>query len=252
MIDFTVKTLLPLKERIQLSIQRSFSFLGMLITFPFAWIYFVVYSRYRVRHLKPIRKEFKAMSQQCTGPMLICSNHLTFIDSIILLSVFGSIWNYIFRFKAFAWNFSKQSHLKNNLFFRIVCYLSKCVVIDSSASSHIPIKKAAYLLSRGEYLMIFPEGKRSKTGRVDTEDFMYGVGQLLRNAPTSRVLCVYLRGSSQTKSSKFPAKGDTFSCSLKLIHPQTIYQGLRADRDLATQIIQTLSHMEHEYFSRNA
>src|SRR5690606_37039046 len=99
---------------------------------------------------------------------------------------------------------------------------------------------------------IFPEGGRSRTGRVDTENFAYGVGQLLLAVPEARVLCVYLRGRKQTGHSDWPQRGDEYAVDLEVFRPATVEQGLRGARDLATQVVQKLAEMERRHLGSSA
>ena len=98
--------------------------------------------------------------------------------------------------------------------------------------------------------MIFPEGGRSRIGRVDTENFSYGVGSILQEYPEARVLCVFFRGRQQMDFSTLPARGDEFYVDLRLLRPESKDQGLRGARDISTQIIQALAEMEKEYFRK--
>jgi 1-acyl-sn-glycerol-3-phosphate acyltransferase len=84
---------------------------------------------------------------------------------------------------------------------------------------------------------------------VDTENFMYGVGRMLQETPNARVLCVFARGVGQKVYTNYPRRGESFFVRTKVIAPVTRFHGLRADRDLATQIIRQLSEMEQEYFA---
>lgn len=99
--------------------------------------------------------------------------------------------------------------------------------------------------------MIFPEGTRSRSGRVNTEDFPYGVGRLFCNVPDCRVMTVYLRGAGQKTYSKFPRYGETFVVRAEEFTPKTGLKGLRAQRECAKQIVNRLSEMEKDYFKRN-
>ncbi|MEX2571690.1 MAG: 1-acyl-sn-glycerol-3-phosphate acyltransferase, partial [Gemmatimonadota bacterium] len=138
------------------------------------------------------------------------------------------------------------------LFWRAVSFLGKCVYVTRGGPREEvrqTLGKISYLLRSGELVSIFPEGGRSRTGRVDTEDFAYGVGQVLQAVPEAKVLCVYLRGGAQEGHSDFPEKGDEYAIDLELFRPTTEMQGLRGARDLATQIVNKLAQMEERYFA---
>ena len=94
---------------------------------------------------------------------------------------------------------------------------------------------------------MFPEGGRSRSGRVDAEATADGVGRLIKEVEGCRVLCVYLRGDAQRTWSNLPARGDTFTIATRLVEPRTDLRGLRASRDLATQVVRHLVEMERDY-----
>lgn len=244
---------LSLKEKTGLFIQRFFCFgLYVLFLYPASWIFISIFRRYRIPELKSIRKEFNAICHQGNGPLLICANHLTFLDPFLIGITLRSFWNCLFQFHSLPWNLPKKSYMQKNWFYRFVFFAGKTVPVEREASVDTikqTLQKIGYLLSRSEYILIFPEGTRSKSGRVDHENFTYSVGNLLRATENVRVLCVYFRGVSQKAACEFPPRGEKFICQLKLIQPQTIHQGLRAERDLATQVIQTLFLMEQDYFA---
>ncbi len=77
---------------------------------------------------------------------------------------------------------------------------------------------------------------------------MYGVGRMLQETPRARVVCVFARGVGQRVYSNYPKAGETFVVRMKPITPTTTFKGMRADRDLATQIVHHLREMEQEYF----
>jgi hypothetical protein len=111
------------------------------------------------------------------------------------------------------------------------------------------LERLAHLLRSGETVLIFPEGGRSRSGRVDTGATADGVGRLVKDVEGCRVLCVYLRGDAQRTWSNLPATDDTFVVATRLVEPRTGLRGPRASRDLATQIVRQLAEMEDEYFA---
>ncbi len=102
------------------------------------------------------------------------------------------------------------------------------------------LERLAHLLRSGETVLMFPESGRSRSGRVDTEATADGVGRLIKEVEGCRVLCVYLRGDAQRTWSNLPARGDTFTIATRLVEPRTDLRGLRASRDLATQVVRQL------------
>ena len=239
-------------NKYELLLQKKICFGAIFLFHPLGLFLLKFIFCYHFKNLKHIRKEFQAITKQEKGPLLICPNHLTYVDSILLFFIFGSFWHYLFHFRTYAWNFPTLKNIKNNWFYLLICYLGKSQTIDRQGSPEKikkSMEKASYLLAQGNYIVIFPEGTRSKSGRVDTENFTYGVGNLLINTPGTKTLCVYLRGNSQKVASNYPARGENFYCQLRLIKPTTVHGSMRAARDLSTQIIQTLSQMEAEYYS---
>ena len=93
------------------------------------------------------------------------------------------------------------------------------------------LERLAYLLARGEVGLIFPEGGRSRSGRVDADAAAYGVGRLVKAVPGCRVLCVYLRGARQESWSDLPARGERFRVALAALEPKTDAAGLRGSLD---------------------
>jgi len=208
---------------------------------------------YRVRNVKVIRRKWRALLKEHPGPWLICPNHLTMIDSFIvtygLFSFFGHFRDYL----RVPWNLPEKVNFYKNIFYSCALYLAKCIPIRRGGSREevlATLAKCHHLLQGGRSILIFPEGGRSRTGRINRENCTYGVGRFLEEHPDCRVLCVYLRGDAQETYSYFPKKGDTFTMMIKPFIPvRRGLHGLRAQRDYARQVIETLARMEEVYFA---
>ncbi|MDZ4165096.1 MAG: hypothetical protein U1C55_08205, partial [Smithellaceae bacterium] len=112
------------------------------------------------------------------------------------------------------------------------------------------LEKCGYLLANAHSLMIFPEGGRSRTGRVDRENYTYGVGRFISAFPESRVLCLYLRGERQESYGNIPKWGERFYVAVEpLAVERGASAGLRENRALAGQVIEKLAMMEEKYFA---
>ncbi len=206
---------------------------------------------YRVRDLNKARQTVRKMMDHHPGPWLICANHLTLIDSVILTYAMIPTYRYLFQYKLLPWNVPEQMNFNRNIFVGLICFLTKCIPVIRGGNRDAiksTMAKWAFLLNKGENLMIFPEGTRSRSGRVNIEDFPYGVGRLFCSIPNCRVMAVYLRGDGQKTYSNFPRYKETFTIAVEQCRPKTELKGLRAQRDCSRQIVEHLSKMEKDYF----
>lgn len=232
-----------------------FQGLVSLVFFPilacFLWCCQTFFFRFKVGNLKDLRRQFKQIIKT-KGPVIICANHLTYVDSVIIQLILASQVTYFLHYYSYAWNLPKAANVNASLFFKIICCIGKCILLPgkkNKQASTAAFEKIMCLLQRNQYILLFPEGTRSRTGRFNSEEFGYGVGQLVLSAPNTRVLCVYMRAESQTKNTIYPKRGDNISMALKLIQPTTELKGVRATRDISNQVVQTIAGMEHEYFA---
>jgi long-chain acyl-CoA synthetase len=91
------------------------------------------------------------------GPYLLCSNHESYLDPIILGSVLP--WN-VFS-KTFALG---TSDIFGAGIMRRVARWARVVVLDPDANLIPAMRAGAYGLRQGRVLMLYPEGERSNTG----------------------------------------------------------------------------------------
>lgn len=244
-------TKLSFKTKLNLEIQRAasrclFVFFGSLMHVLFHFKF-----KYKVENLKKLRKEYKKLLREAKGPVLICTNHLTLIDSIIQAVILGSISSYFFNFKNLPWNLPEKTNFYHKFHWRLICYLGKCIPVIRKASpkeAKESTDKMLYVLERGDVISIFPEGKRSRTGLVDNVDFSYGTGQLLKSNPNTSVLCIYMRGKNHGGFGNFPRVGEDFYFKMKMIKPESNLKGLRKVRELSVQVINEIKSLEEEYF----
>jgi 1-acyl-sn-glycerol-3-phosphate acyltransferase len=224
----------------------AFPVLGLCAIFYMRWL-----RRNRVENLDALRRAYREALGR-GRPTIICANHLTLTDSFYLHYAFGSIPAYFFRWRLFSWNVPAVENFTHTLRLRLMTYLFKCVAIDRAGSSehhaHV-FGKLRWLLERGDAVTIFPEGTRSRTGRIDPERVTYGVGSLLKDLSDPIVICAYVRGDRQETWSDYPSKGDVIRIDLEVLEPQVTTKGMRAARDIARQIITKLKAMEDRRLS---
>ncbi len=206
---------------------------------------------YRVTNLKKHRQDIAALFDEHQGPWIICANHLTLIDSVILAYAMFPVWRYVFQYRLLPWNLPEKRNFQRNPVMTLLCYLLKCVPVvrgGNRDAAKICFAKCGYLLENGQNIMIFPEGTRSRSGRVDTNNCSYGPGRLAGIREDCRVLCLYLRGEHQESYSNIPVPNEVFSLSVATCDIGRRRTGLKAQRDCSRQIIEKIAEMEKAYF----
>jgi 1-acyl-sn-glycerol-3-phosphate acyltransferase len=207
--------------------------------------------RLSFQDLQATRREYRRLRGENDAPLLVCGNHLTMVDSALIAWALGSPWWYLGHFSALPWNMPDRQNFASAWWQRALAYVYKCVPVERGGSRQdvaVSLARFTYLLARGEVGLVFPEGGRSRTARVEVENAAYGVGRIVRSVPDCRVLCVYLRGDRQRHYSALPARGDRLRVRLSLVEPKSDCGGLRGSRDVARQIVTRLAEMEQEHF----
>ena len=232
--------------------QRLIGHVLGLILWPVTVFWLKYIRAYRIRDILAIRRKVHALLRQAPGPVVVCPNHLTWIDSLLVQWVISPPLQLFRTFRMFAWNIPEQANFCSSLLLRMYCYLGKCIPIrrggDRGQQNRV-LEKLSHLLSRGELVMVFPEGGRSSSGRVEADEVSYGVGRIVNNVKNCQVLCVYLRGDRQIRRSVLPDRMQSFSVHLKMIEPRTDKNRLRATREIALQIGRCLACLEEDYFA---
>jgi len=210
--------------------------------------------RYRIDGLEAARREYRrvvAEAAERKATLLICANHLTLIDSFLIAWALGSATWYLRHYSALPWNVPERRNFAISLWQRSWTYVMKCLPITRGGNRGDVARvlaEFAYVVSRGDVGLLFPEAGRSRSGRVDLDAAAVGVGRIIRSLPGCEVLCVYLRGRHQQTFSDFPVRGERFAVALELVRPRTEHPGLRGSRDLARQVVGMLAQMEKRLF----
>ncbi len=206
---------------------------------------------WRVEGVERARAEYRRVRAASREPLLICANHLTMLDSALVAWALGSPGWYLLHPAALPWNLPDRENFTSSWWARLLVYVMKCLPIprggDRGEVSGVLVR-VAWLLRRGETALVFPEGGRSRSGRVEQESQTWGVGRILGAVPGCRVLCVYLRGERQESWSRLPARGDRFRARLSLLEPRSTASGLRRSLDLSRQVLAGLAALEEEHF----
>ncbi len=211
-----------------------------------------VVMRYRIKDAWNLRKRFRKLVKETDTPILICANHLTMVDSAVMAWALGGSWWYLFNYRWLPWNLPEHTNYGFAWYNRVGVWILKCIPIRRGGRREdvsTTLKCVQYLLSRGGTAVIFAEGGRSRTGRMQLDSIAHGMGRIVNSVRKCRALCVYLRGDRQLTYSTVPARGDSFYVDFELFRPVSDYSGMRRSRDFSRQIAERLVSMEKKYFA---
>lgn len=249
----SASSLLSRRERIMLSLQREVSHLTSWFWIPASTFTMRYLLGYRIHDAKGLRRRFRAMVRESDGPVLICANHLTMVDSALVVWALGGTWWSVFNFRWVPWNLPETRNFASSGASQVAVWLTKCIPIRRGGRrqdvSNV-LRRVQHLLSRGDTALIFVEGGRSRTGRVQLDSVAHGMGRIASSVAGCRALCVYLRGDRQRSWSALPVIGDSFYVDIDMFQPTSNGSGMRRSRDYARQIAERLVRMEEKYFAR--
>jgi hypothetical protein len=213
-------------------------------------------ARYRIRNKSELREKANLlMAEAGDRPTIICSNHLTLIDSMIITWAICPPVASIVNFKRVPWHMPEFANFAKNFALKFMCYLGKSIFVKRGGGSKERRKsmdQIHWLLDNGHVFCMFPEGGRSRSGRVQTDSATYSVGEMIQQHPTAKVLTMYIRGDEQKTWGKWPKFGTTVEADIRELKIGEIEQGRKGARDISIRIIEDLIKLETEYLSREA
>jgi 1-acyl-sn-glycerol-3-phosphate acyltransferase len=210
--------------------------------FGFAW---------RIEGARETRRLYRRLRRESSAPLLVCANHLTLVDSFLVAWALGSPGSFLADWASLPWNTPDRENFASRLWQRALIYVMRCIPVRRGGSGREiarSLARVAHVLRRGEVALIFPEGGRSRSGRVDAGASTTGAGRVVKSVGDCRVLCVYLRGESQASWSARPRRGERFRVRAECFEPKTDRVGLRGSLDLTRQILARLARLESEHF----
>jgi 1-acyl-sn-glycerol-3-phosphate acyltransferase len=126
-------------------------------------VFFTLYFRYRAEGLENVPR---------TGAVLFASNHASFLDPPLIGSSLPRYINYLareslFRFKPFGW-ILRRVH---------------AVPVDRDGGGAAGLKTVLDRLNSGEPIILFPEGTRTKDGKLQPARSGIGLAVIKTSAP---------------------------------------------------------------------
>jgi hypothetical protein len=212
--------------------------------------------RYDVENWREARAQYEriaASAERAGQPILFCANHLTFIDSIVLFWVFNPVWRYLINYRRIFWNVPAGDFFARIWYFKWIFRLSKCIFVYRDAS---PAHKAQVLaelraiLESGSSLLLFPEGRRSRSGKVEVASLTTGAARLALSVPGCRLVCVHSRSDRQATYANYPPRFSRFFVQMEEIDfsPYLAMPEREAQIGLTAAIGRSLLRMEERHF----
>ena len=123
-------------------------------------------------------------SENCPedGPLIVAPNHVSFLDPIIAGLAVERPLNFMAR----------DSLFKNRIFGKILLWVN-AFPLKREGADLMAMRTAVDKLTKGNAVLIFPEGTRSKDGGLGTP--MPGIG-FLAVASGAKILPCYIKGST--------------------------------------------------------
>lgn len=242
---------LPRRDRAALRLQLVVARTTALLWVPLTVALMRFGLRWRIVGLADARRCYREIWGDGRTPVLVCANHLTLVDSAVIAWALGSPWWFMRHFRSLPWNVPERTNFATSYVQRVLVYLMKCVPITRGSDRKevaAVLDRLTYLMSHGEAVLIFPEGGRGRSERIEIDNSTYGAGRLATELRGCKVVCVYLRGEGQTTYGDLPARGERFHLRVTSIEPKTERTGLRGSVEVSRQILNELIDLERSYF----
>lgn len=153
-----------LKEKIHLKLPKTWPTQTFLIK-SFKNI-FKVYFRFKGEGLENIPE----------GPAIITPNHQSYIDGLFVTAF---LKRSVIKQTYF---YAKRKHIKNK-FLNFMASKNNVIIMDLNLDLKESIQKMAEVLKQGKKIIIFPEGTRSKTGKIGEFKKMFAILSKELNVP---------------------------------------------------------------------
>ena len=123
------------------------------------------------------------------GPAIICANHNSHLDTMVLMTIFPL--RLLAKLRPVA---AAEYFLQNPLLGWFALQIIGIIPIerDRSSCSEHPLAKCSEALERGEILIIYPEGSRGEPESL--ADFQSGIAHLAKRHPDVPIYPVFLYG----------------------------------------------------------
>jgi 1-acyl-sn-glycerol-3-phosphate acyltransferase len=169
------------------------------------------------------------------GPAIICANHNSHLDTMVLMTIFPL--RLLAKLRPVA---AAEYFLKNPILAWFALQIIGIIALQRHKSGHTehPLAKCSEALDRGEILIIYPEGSRGEPESIAS--FQSGIAHLAKRHPDVPIYPVFIYGLG-----KVLPKGEKilvpFFCDLAIGEPIFWSGSKQVFMDLLQQKMQELS-----------
>ncbi|WP_310427514.1 lysophospholipid acyltransferase family protein [Chamaesiphon sp. VAR_48_metabat_135_sub] len=170
-----------------------------------------------------------------SGPAIICANHNSHLDTLVLMTIFPL--RLLAKLRPVA---AAEYFLKNRILAWFALHIIGIIPLQRDRSSHTehPLAKCSEALERGEILIIYPEGSRGEPESLAS--FHSGIAHLAKRHPNVPIYPVFIYGLG-----KVLPKGEKilvpFFCDLAIGEP-IVWSGSK-------QVFMDLLHLKMQELS---
>jgi long-chain acyl-CoA synthetase len=133
-----------------------------------------------------LRVEGREHLENIDGPVIFAANHQSFMDGPVIMAALPPRWRYsmapamgkeMFAAHFFPAEHGRSAWLTNSLnYYLAVLFFNAFPLPQREAGARQTLRYIGDLLAEGTSVLIFPEGRRAKTGVIDT--FRPGIGMI--------------------------------------------------------------------------
>ncbi len=153
-----------LKEKVNLQLPKSWPTISIIKSA--SKVFFKLYFRFKGTGHKNLPE----------GPCIIAPNHQSFFDGLFVASFLRR------KTMKSTYFYAKKKHV-NNWFMNFLAKRNNVIVVDLNKGLQESIQKMAEVLRKGKNLIIFPEGTRTKNGKVGEFKKMFAILSKELNIP---------------------------------------------------------------------
>lgn len=123
------------------------------------------------------------------GPAIICANHNSHLDTLVLMTIFP--WQLLAKLRPVA---AAEYFLKNPLLAWFALQIIGIIPLERNKSRQTehPLAKCSEALELGEMLIIYPEGSRGEPESIAS--FQSGIAHLAKRHPDVPIYPVFIYG----------------------------------------------------------